>query len=87
MEEFYSKLYTSTTPKPKIKRDIILNVGSEEIPPITHEEIIDTLKLMKNRKCPGEDRITIEMLRMGGETLIEAIQILLNKCLEGDRFR
>lgn len=36
---------------------------------------------MKNRKAPEEDRITNEMLKMADERTLEAMKILLNKCL------
>jgi len=36
---------------------------------------------MKNRKAPGEDKITAEMLKMEGNKLEETIRLLLNKCL------
>lgn len=89
IEDFYTNLYTSTAPEPEAESKIsknghinILNVGSEDIPEITIEEIKETLKQMKNRKCPGEDQITSEMLKMGGKAVEKAIHILLNKCLQ-----
>lgn len=40
---------------------------------------------MRNGKSPGEDRITPEMLQMGGKALIETICVLLNTCLMGGK--
>lgn len=44
----------------------------------------EPLKSMKNRKTPGEDRITAEILKEEGETLNKAVHAinLLHKCLE-----
>lgn len=36
---------------------------------------------MKNRKASEEDHITSEMLKVADETTLEAMKILLNKCL------
>lgn len=57
------------------------NVASEEIPEISIQEIKDALK-MENRKCPGEDRITSEMLEFGGNVILKALEFRFNKCLE-----
>lgn len=82
IKEFYTRLYTSTTPDPRITSTVICNVGSEDIPEISKQEIQAALKQMKNRKSPGEDRITCEMLKMGGVVIEKSLQILLNKCLQ-----
>lgn len=81
IQQFYEKLYTSTIPNPYGPPKHILNVGSEEMPDISLQEIEYALQKMKNGKSPGEDQITSEMLKMGGKVLREAVRILLNKCL------
>ena len=82
VEEFYTELYTSYVSQLAPRTQInVINAGSEEIPEISTEEIRAALKKMKNGKCPGEDRITAEMLKHGGNALEKALQILLNKCL------
>lgn len=50
----------------------MLNVSSEILPPITTEEVLKSCKKMKN----GEDGITVEMLRYGGEGLLESLAYL-----------
>lgn len=81
IQEFYEKLYKSTIPNPRSYSKHILNIGSEDLPEIIPSEIKVALKQMKNRKAPGEDKITAEMLKMGGSKLEETIRLLLNKCL------
>lgn len=63
-------------------RPVILNVGSEELPDITAEETKASLVEMKNGKSPGEDGILIEAIKEGGDTLLQMITALFNKCLE-----
>lgn len=48
---------------------------------ITVEEVRLALSPMKNKRAPGDDGITSEMLKLGGTVAIESVQILLNKCL------
>ena len=86
IENFYRTLYTaSPVYKEHSPTKNILNVGSEDIPEITIAEIRAALKQMKNRKSPGEDRITSEMLKLGGKIVEQATQILLNKCLKEEK--
>jgi len=84
VSDFYEDLYRESAPRPlRLKRrHEIKNVGSEEIPEITRTELQAVLKELKNRKSPGQDRITSEMLKAGGIVLEEAMCVLLNKCLE-----
>lgn len=43
---------------------------------ITAEEIYKILKQMKSQKCPVEDRIMTEMLKIGGKSLIASVKVL-----------
>ncbi|XP_048522181.1 uncharacterized protein LOC125504379 [Dendroctonus ponderosae] len=65
-------------PSPNEPTKEIINVGSEDMLEISPSEIKYTLQQMKNGKSPEEDRITQEMLKLGGKTLIETIGMLLN---------
>ena len=83
IENLYRTLYTaSPVYKEHSPTKNILNVGSEDIPEITIAEIQAALKQINKQKIPGEDRITSEMLKMGGKIVEQATQILLNKCLK-----
>jgi hypothetical protein len=86
VQTFYEDLYKSIASIP-VEAEAehhrrILNVGSEEIPCVTKEELRQALKKMKNGKAPGTDNITSEMVKMGGDPLEMAIIILINKCLD-----
>lgn len=50
------------------------------MPYIDKEELLTALKPMRNRRSP-EDQITIEMIKIGGDILLEAVRILLNKSI------
>lgn len=63
----------------------ILNVGSEDMPYITKEEIRNALSEIKNGNCPGEDIIMTEIIKLGGTLLEKYILILSNKCVHKGR--
>ena len=87
-KEFYVDLFSSVRPKPTTtteenhpERPVITNVGSEELPDITVEEVRAALAEMKDRKSPGEDGVPVEAMKLGGDTLLEAVTALFNKCM------
>src|ERR1700744_719356 len=51
--EFYEDLFRSKRPKPPVERSeprpVIMNVGSEELPDVTEEEVKAALNEMKNK--------------------------------------
>ncbi|KAF2897889.1 hypothetical protein ILUMI_08286 [Ignelater luminosus] len=84
-----NELYELKVPNPKANppKITIRNISSEEIPTVTTQEIHTALQQMKNGRCPEEDRITIEMLIIGGNP-IDAIyayivqKLKLHDCTE-----
>lgn len=88
IENFYRKLYDQSVPAPDNRgkpREAVLNVGSEDLQMIDGPELRAALRQLKNSKAPGEDLVTGEMLKIGGDTLEQALLVLLNKCLEEGR--
>ena len=84
-KEFYEDLFSSVRPSPTDRtedRPKIRNVGSEDMPDITVEEVKAAVAEMKNRKSPGEDGVPIEAIKLGGDSLLGAITALFNQCLQ-----
>jgi len=53
-----------------------MNVGSEEIPDINSTEIEKALNQLKNHRAPVEDKITSEMIKLGGTTAMESMKTM-----------
>lgn len=86
VEGYYRDLYRSRNPKPQIPvTRKITNVGSEDVPEITEAEIQFALSKMHNGKAPGEDDIIVEMVKMGGDPVIQFLKEIFNRCLEEGR--
>ena len=74
--EFYEELYNDTyIPTP------VDDSTEDNIPPITHEEIRNAIKLLKPGKSPGIDKIHSEYLQAGGEHIVSALYNLFNNIL------
>lgn len=83
--EFYENLFSSTRQSPTEEtedRPIIRNVGSEDMPDITVDEVKAAVAEMKNKKSPGEDGVPVEAIKLGGDSLLKAITALFNQCLQ-----
>ena len=52
--------------------------------PFSMDEILDARKSLKNGKCPGEDLIASEMVKVMEEDGLEALQQLFNDILENE---
>ena len=76
VQEFYQELYDS-----KVNLEPV-EISQEELtePPILPYEVRHVIKTMKSGKAPGKDKVTIDMLKEGGEELDQALAKLYNYC-------
>ncbi|KAF2895079.1 hypothetical protein ILUMI_11095 [Ignelater luminosus] len=67
VEDFYTQLYSITILQPKsVTLENITNVGPEDIPAFTTDEINHALSQMKNGRNPSLDEISAKMLKLAG---------------------
>ena len=80
-EEFYTNLYSTKLPQgqPSVH---IHNTGSTPPPPILPTEVSAAIKrLSKRNKAPGNDNITADVLKDGGEPIVQMFTNMFNRCL------
>jgi len=80
IEDFYRDLYSTNQPDWRPLEN--WSVKTEEVPPILKEEVRNAIDQMKKGKAPGEDNLTADILRLGGEDTIEILTKLFNKIME-----
>ena len=79
--DFYKTLYSSTPNnilQPQNYRSPA-DDETEDIPPILQIEVRSTVARTKNGKCPGDDEMHNEYLKMGSDLLVPKITNLFNR--------
>ena len=84
-EEFYTNLYSTRQPQEQPFSDAHNNKASPPPPAILSSEVRDAIKKMKRDKAPGEDNITANILKDGGEPIVETLTKFFNRCLTEGR--
>lgn len=83
-ESYFRTLYTNTKSRETEQLDSDTE-GKEDkstLEQIPKEKIKLTIGTLKNRKAPGLDNINNELLKYGGDTLVDEIHTLFNKIYE-----
>jgi len=80
VKDYYDKLYTSRVQVPFHPK-----TESDECPKFLEAELREALKTMQTGKAPGDDGITVEMLKAAQETLLPILTGMLNRYLEEGR--
>ena len=60
------------------------DMNVEEFSPITQTEVANAVKQLKNRKSPGIDGITAELIKSGGTMMVKILVKLFNQVIESE---
>ncbi len=82
-KEYYETLLTENRPHFEMNYDEKTIDQTDEIKPITVDEIKETLREMKNGKAAGPGNIPIELIKNGPTILLEILTEICNKCMIG----
>ena len=77
---FYKDLYSSQNNNPSISIDT--SPDKSEVPPFIDSEIERALRDMKKKKAPGNDQLTTDIIKIGGEEALKQITKIFNAILE-----
>ncbi|KAI5743164.1 hypothetical protein M8J77_015214 [Diaphorina citri] len=76
VELFYNNLYGDVN-----KELLTIDSTDSDVPPITENEVWKVIKKMKRGKSPGEDGVSIDILKEAGTEFYILMAELYNKCL------
>ena len=79
VQQYFSEHFFDET-KPEIKP--FVGTPNELMNPITPDEVSECVRKMSNNKSPGDDEITVELIKYGPLELITEIAKTLNNILE-----
>ncbi|VDP24432.1 unnamed protein product [Heligmosomoides polygyrus] len=78
-KEFFERMYNHATPgDPQVAPPLVLipeAIASDAAP--TREEVAEAIRLLRNNKAAGIDGVMTEMLKAGGDVLINRLHALL----------
>ena len=80
-EEFYTNLYSTKLPQGQPSVQIQRYALNTPPPPILKTEASAAIKRLKRNKAPGNDNITADVLKDGGEPIFQMFTNMFNRCL------
>ena len=84
-KDYYSELYNTPRQNDRtILEEIPPNINVDEEPEITREEVEKALNTLKNGKAAGPDGIPAELLKYGGQPMVDVMHKLMLKIWEDD---
>uniref|UniRef100_A0A6G5A9S4 Putative endonuclease-reverse transcriptase n=1 Tax=Rhipicephalus microplus TaxID=6941 RepID=A0A6G5A9S4_RHIMP len=78
-EEFYRDLYSSRDNHDL--NTIRTSSNPDDTPPVMIEEVRKALESMQRGKAAGEDQVTSDLLKDGGQIVLEKLATLFTRCL------
>ena len=79
MKEYYQNLYSS---KVHVDPPTITVDTDDDIPPAGADEVAKALKEMKRGKAPGNDEILVDILKDGGDIVLDQLAKLFTLCIK-----
>ena len=80
-EEFYTNLYRTKLPQGQPSLQIQRDTLKYPPPPILPTEVSAAMKRLKLNKAPGNDNIAADVLKDGGEPIVQMFTNMFNRCL------
>ena len=81
--EYYSDQFSST--QPIVNTVLSFQKINEKDSSILKFEVQRAIQKLKIKTSPGEDMVTNASLKLGGDTIVETLTELYNKCLEEEK--
>ena len=81
--QFYQELYSSQTNNSNNTNDV--SPDNSEAPPFIEREVEETLKKMKQNKAPGNDQLTCDIIKLGGNETLTQITKIFNTILKNKK--
>ena len=81
--QFYQELYSSQTSNSNKTKNV--SPDNSEAPPFIEREVEKALKEMKQNKAPGNDKLTCDIIKLGGNEAINQITNIFNMILKNKK--